>query len=119
MARPKGVGKEVRWRKLVDRQAGSGLSIREYCLKEGVSQPSFYAWRRRFREEGGHGASARSSGSRLDDAGGHEFIPLRLVEPRGVLEVIHPLGCRIRVSGEVDCQALRQVLDALDRRGGR
>lgn len=119
MASRKDAGREQRWRKLVDRQAGSGLSIREYCLKEGVSQPSFFAWRRRFREEGGQGVSARPSGGRLDDAGGHEFIPLRLVEPHSVLEILHPLGCRIRVTGEVDCQALRQVLDALDRRGDR
>jgi hypothetical protein len=35
------------------------------------------------------------------------------------LEVIHPLGYRVRVTGEVDITALRQVLAALDGSPGR
>jgi hypothetical protein len=47
MARKKNTEKEAHCRKMVDRQAGSGLSIRQFCEKEGISQPSFYAWRKR------------------------------------------------------------------------
>jgi hypothetical protein len=37
------------WRKRVNRQLRSGLSIEEYCRREGVSTASFYAWKRRLR----------------------------------------------------------------------
>ena len=37
----------------LDRQAGSGLSVREFCAQAGVSQASFYAWRRKLRRERG------------------------------------------------------------------
>lgn len=47
MARPKDLGLEHTWRRRLRRQAVSGLSIPEFCSREGVSTASFYAWRRR------------------------------------------------------------------------
>jgi transposase-like protein len=40
-----------RWRELIERQERSGSSISAFCRRAGVSQPSFYAWRRRLRGE--------------------------------------------------------------------
>lgn len=37
--------KEVVWRGHLRRQRQSGLSIREYCARHELSEPSFYAWR--------------------------------------------------------------------------
>ena len=39
----------VLWRKRVERQPGSGLSVLEYCRREGISTASFYTWKRRLR----------------------------------------------------------------------
>jgi hypothetical protein len=47
MARPKDLGLEHTWRLRLRRQVASGLSIPEFCLREGVSTASFYALRRR------------------------------------------------------------------------
>jgi hypothetical protein len=47
MARPKDLGREHTWRRRLRRQAVCGLSIPEFCSREGVSTASFYAWRRR------------------------------------------------------------------------
>ena len=47
MARPKDLGLEHTWRLRLRRQATGGLSIPEFCEREGVSTASFYAWRRR------------------------------------------------------------------------
>jgi hypothetical protein len=47
MARPKDLGLEHTWRLRLRRQAASGLSIADFCSREGVSSASFYAWRRR------------------------------------------------------------------------
>ena len=45
----RGVGrvgaKESFWRAHLARQPRSGLSIRAYCARHGLSEPSFYAWR--------------------------------------------------------------------------
>ncbi len=47
MPRPKDLGLEHTWRLRLSRQATSGLSITAFCQREGVSTPSFYAWKRR------------------------------------------------------------------------
>jgi hypothetical protein len=117
MARKKSTEKELRWRDIMDRQADSGLSIRRFCANEGISQPSFYAWRRKIREQNGTDTRPRKSSRRMDEPGSAAFIPLKLLDSAGTLEVIHPLGCQVRISGVVNTIALKQVLGVLDERG--
>ena len=110
----------LRWREILKRQAGSGLSIREFCATEGVSQPSFYAWRRKFRERKNHGS--RPPGTRRHkDASDQDrmFVPLELLGAVQSLEIIHPLGYRIQIGGEVNPVSLQQVIEVLDERGAR
>ena len=38
--------KERFWRMQVRRWRTSGLSVRAFCAEQGLSEPSFYAWRR-------------------------------------------------------------------------
>ena len=117
MARKKNTEKELHWRQMVDRQAGSGLSIRQFCEKEGISLPSFYAWRKRLVECQPNGRRTRKPRRRRDEIGnGREFIPLRLRDSASALEVIHPLGYQVRVTGDVNLTTLRQVLQVLDER---
>ena len=109
---------ELRWREILKRQAGSGVSIREFCATEGVSQPSFYAWRRKFRERK-NGGSRPPGAQRRKDAGdqGRMFVPLELLGAAQSLEIVHPLGYRVQVGGEVNPVSLRQVIEVLDERG--
>jgi hypothetical protein len=37
----------ARWRKLIEQQQDSGLSVSAYCRERGVSAASLFAWRRR------------------------------------------------------------------------
>jgi len=55
--------KEALWRQTLKRFATSGLSVREFCNREGVTESAFYAWRRTIGER--------------DDAGNSEpaFVP--------------------------------------------
>ena len=39
-------GKEEFWRLVVDEHRGCGLNIRTFCQQKGISEPSFYAWRK-------------------------------------------------------------------------
>ena len=44
------------WQALIGRQAGSGLSVADFCRRESISTASFYRWRRLLG--GGAGAAA-------------------------------------------------------------
>ena len=110
----------LRWREILTRQASSGLSVREFCATERVSQPSFYAWRRKFRERknnGSHLRGARDSKATPDQE--RTFVPLELLGDAQSMEIIHPLGYRIQIGGEVNPVSLRQVIQVLDERGAR
>ena len=37
----------ARWRERIGRWRSSGLSVAEFCRREGISEPSFFAWRKR------------------------------------------------------------------------
>ena len=50
------------WRDRVERQRRSGLSILEYCRREGFSAGSFYAWKRRLH------ASRSTSREKVEEA---------------------------------------------------
>lgn len=47
MARPKDPQLERLWRRRLERQSSSGLSIAVFCSREGVSEASFQYWKRR------------------------------------------------------------------------
>lgn len=97
------------WQEVVDRQADSGLSIRAFCREEGISEQTFYSWRRKL---GDGGVAGRGD----DSSNGDEFVPLTWIGNPEPVEVVHPLGYRVRISGDVDVVALNRILDVLDGR---
>jgi hypothetical protein len=38
------------WRQIIDGQQASGLTVAAYCLERGITQGSFYTWKRRLRQ---------------------------------------------------------------------
>ncbi len=42
--------KESYWRLALEEFQGSGLSVRAFCRREGLSEPSFFTWRRTLQE---------------------------------------------------------------------
>ena len=49
------------WEERLQRYERSGVSVKEFCVREGVSCPSFYRWKRRMRNSGSHAKSVKSS----------------------------------------------------------
>jgi hypothetical protein len=120
MAGKKSSEKQLYWQEMIGRQAESGVSVRQFCVAERVSEASFYAWRRRLgKPKVGVKRLQRSSRHRNAPQNGREFIPLKLLESSGEVELVHPLGYRIRVTGEVSVRDLQRVLDVLDGRNHR
>jgi hypothetical protein len=38
------------WRKLIAEQEGGGQEVRPFCRESGITEPSFYYWRKRLRK---------------------------------------------------------------------
>lgn len=45
-----------KWRELIRRQADSDDTVQEFCRKQGVATSSFYAWKKKLRENAGKNA---------------------------------------------------------------
>jgi len=92
----------ARWRRT------RGQSIRAFCDEHGLSEPSFYAWRRTIAERDQQAA-------REDEL--PTFVPLR-VAPAAVptsagLEVVVGPGEIVRVPPDFDAVTLRRLLAVL------
>ena len=88
-----------RWRSLIQRQDSSGLTVSAFCERAGISQPSFYSWRRRLRSEVTF-TEVKAAREPAREAGG---IELRLAQDRCV--VVRP---------GFDRQTLRDLLVVLE-----
>lgn len=80
--RQRDAGRERFWRKMLQRQAGSGLSVRAFCRREGLTEPSFYAWRRTIARRDAQGGGAPQVASRRRSRRGvAAFVPVVVTEP--------------------------------------
>jgi transposase-like protein len=107
---------------------GSGLSIRAFCRKHNLAEPSFYAWRRTLaeRDPAAHPALAepdpahqaqrqRTPSDRREHAQIPPlFVPLRVAASASVLEVVLSQGRVVRVPAGFDPATLRQLLAVLE-----
>lgn len=115
MARPgqRDRGKERFWRRVLRRWRRSGLSVRRFCEQQGLSEPSFYAWRRTIAERDREASSGRRR--RVHD---HPvsplFVPLRVTPSASVLEIVLGQGRVVRVPPGFDPATLRQLLAVLE-----
>jgi transposase-like protein len=108
MAQSADASKERVWLELVRRWQQSELSVRAFCQRHRLSEPSFYAWRRALRQRG-----------LLDEAAAAvpAFVSVAVatpVAPTPVLEVVLESGRRLRVTVGFDAELLRQVLRVLE-----
>lgn len=71
--------KERRWREVLSRQASSGLSVREFCQRERLTESQFYAWRRTIGERDGEPAPSFVPVVISDQPKGEPSIAIELV----------------------------------------
>jgi hypothetical protein len=104
--------KERFWRRILRLWHRSGpTSVRDFCAANGVSEPSFYAWRRLIAER-----------DRQRQHAAHQrllFVPLTVPAPvaastPAVLELVVGAGRVVRVPSGFDAAALRQLLAVLE-----
>lgn len=87
----------AQWREIVRNWKDSGLSIRAFCQREGISQGSFYAWKKRARAN----EAAQASG----------FVELNVAAPGSEPVVVGlPNGVTVAVPARFDEAALRRIV---------
>jgi transposase len=102
--KPRDARKEHQWRRWIEGWRASGLSVRAFCARHGLSQASFYAWRRELPRR---------------EAAPPAFVPVRVVgaeapAPGRTIEVVLCGGRTVRVAPGFDAATLQQVLVALE-----
>ena len=115
------VEKEAFWRRVLDRQRRSGLSVRGFCQGEGVSEGSFYAWRRELLKRDAATpdvADNRDTGGRLVPvaviSGSEASSPSRSVTQRAsLLEIITPAGLTLRFDDRTRPETIAALVDAI------
>ena len=89
------------WRARISAQERSGISVKQFCKQQRLTELSFYYWRKRLQTP----ASMRFA---LVEA-----EPRRGTADHAALELVLTTGERLRISVGVDAATLRQVLEAL------
>lgn len=93
--------REQFWREMVALWRQSGQSVRAFCDERGLSEPSFFAWRRTLSQRDRARVKAPPT-----------FVPLRVV-PDTVVEVALPTGLVVRVPARADVAAVAALVAAL------
>jgi hypothetical protein len=103
--KPRDPAKELRWRQLIDQWQRSGLSVRAFCQRQRLAVPSFYVWRRTFRQRDANACPVT-------------FLPVHVRpddrEAPPSLELVLANGRRLRIPPGYDDSQLRQLLRALE-----
>ena len=109
-----------KWRELVVRQRGSGLSVAAFCHRNGVAASSLFAWKRRLSDAaavpafveamvadaaadaevagGGGDAPGRAAGVTIELAGGRRILLARGFDRRALLDAIEVLEGKAAVA---------------------
>jgi hypothetical protein len=116
--------KEGFWRRTLARWQRSGLTIRDYCAQNGLSEASLYAWRRTIAQRDREAAvvPAKSTRRRLAKRrsrnGSATFLPVHVVPtspaPTSAIEVVFGNGRVLRVAAGFDARVLRQLITCLE-----
>lgn len=88
------------WTERMARYRDCSLTVREFCAREGVSQPSFYQWKRKLAECPSPAVS---------------FVPVSFQHSSSVslATVKLPGGAEVELSAQVDSATLQRIFAAV------
>ena len=94
--------KADQWADRIATQQRTGVSVKQFCKEQGLTEYSFYAWRKRLQQTGPVRFALVDRSPRRQE---------RAAE--AALELVLSTGERLRISSGVDASTLRTVLDVL------
>ena len=121
--------KAAYWRRMIEAQAGTGLSIRAWCRKHHLRESAYYWWRKQLARRDARTASLSEPHAKTRSA---SFLPVRVTDSQGAaldeptdttggggrIEILFPDHRRIRIHGPVDRQTLADVVAVLKEAAG-
>lgn len=114
MAKQRDAGKAQWWQEQLDKQAASGLSVREFCRRETLGEASFYHWRRELASRDGRNETHPSVKVPT------EFAPVTVRDPPQAssfgasITLVLPSGLRIELPESTATERLAQLANALE-----
>jgi transposase-like protein len=116
--------REALWRNTFKRFAASGLSVREFCKRENVTESAFYAWRRTVAERNGEAKRqtglATASPRRGRPPRAPAFLPMMVTDrsARGI-ELELAGGRILRLPESMPVERLAELVQALEASASR
>jgi transposase-like protein len=89
------------WAERIAAQQHSGISVKQFCKEGGLTEYSFYAWRKRLQERGPVRFALLERSARQERSA------------EAALELVLATGERLCIGAGVDTAVLRVVLDIL------
>jgi transposase-like protein len=95
---------------VLEAEAASGLTTREYCRRHTISEPSFYSWRRKLQVVDRREKAVSSSKPAKPAA----VVPVHVtgVVPRRI-EILDSAGIVVRLPEDCSAETICRVLGAL------
>jgi transposase-like protein len=107
MTRPLDFGKQQLWLRRIERWQRSQLSVRDFCARHQLSEPSFYSWRRLLTERGLLSPASAATPTPL-------FVAATLADPAPQpLAIVLPDGLVVQVAAGFEADTLRRLLAVL------
>ncbi len=114
------------WRRQIQRQQQSRMTVAEFCRRQGIQPVTFYSWKRRLQETSAAPAAAaprpqpESKPLTRSNPSLAPFVPVSVVDARasGLLEIELGNACTVRLQGAVDPKLLRVAIRTAARLGG-
>lgn len=100
------------WQMVIDTWQSSDLSVRQFCRQEGLSEPSFYSWRKKLTK------CDEPEDSVPKEPASSDFIAVSLPETHSAgLELILSSGNTLRIGSSVGSKALTRTISVLQEAG--
>jgi transposase-like protein len=100
------------WQMVLETFKTSTLSVRQFCKQEGLTEPTFYAWRKKLAENN------ESAKGQKKDLPSQSFIEVAMPrEDASFLELILASGNSLRIPHGIESKTLTDVISALSKAG--
>ena len=100
------------WQMVLETFKSSGLSVRQFCQKEGLSEPSFYSWRKKLAQ------ADDAETDKQEKLSSSAFIEVSIPKNNpAALELVLNSGNTLRISSGADSTTLNDVISVLQQVG--
>jgi len=105
---------EFKFLEIYRRQQTSGLSVKDFCVNEGIAESTYYYWYKKVRRNSSRPdfiplvVSPSPSGSIQNYP--RKSVPVQEQDGTVVLEVVYPNGTMLRIKKDLDLEHLRALV---------